>query len=89
MMPLLSGCDTAKARLEAIGAAQGKQNAERILPALPDDCRRYERSGVRKGERLDVALLRADQAIGRGNARVQRCANWYDDMRAGYAAGAN
>lgn len=52
------------------------------LPELPADCRRREASGVEEGDRLDVALLKAERAIGRGNARVSRCAAWHDDLRA-------
>lgn len=53
------------------------------LPELPADCRKRESSGVVEGDRLDVALLKAERAIGRGNARVSRCAAFHDDLRDG------
>ena len=53
------------------------------IPDLPADCRRHERTGVRVGDRLDVAALKGDQAVGRGNARIDRCSAWYDSLRAG------
>lgn len=55
----------------------------RKLPERPADCRRKEYSGVAEGERLDVAWLKAERALGRANARVERCAAWDDDFRKG------
>jgi hypothetical protein len=53
------------------------------LPDLPPDCRRKEASGVREGDRLDVALFKAEDALWRANARVTRCAGLYDRVKAG------
>ncbi|WP_298981609.1 hypothetical protein [uncultured Roseibium sp.] len=59
-----------------MGAAAADQNA---LPVtLPPDCRKRERSGVREGDPLDLALLKTDQALGNANARVARCAAFHD-----------
>ncbi len=58
---------------QAIAATSG-------LPELPPDCRLAERSGVDEGDRLDVALVKTDAALGRANARVGRCARWYADL---------
>ena len=52
------------------------------LPDLPADCRKREASGVQEGDRLDLALLKAERAIGRGNARIGRCAAFYDEVKA-------
>lgn len=49
-------------------------------PELPADCRILEQSGVRVGDRLDVALLKSERALGRANARVERCAEFYDSI---------
>lgn len=87
MVAFLSGCVTAEQRATAAGRAMGELEAGRLMPPLPDDCRRNERSGVREGERLDVALLRTDQALGRQNARGRRCAGWYDRIRSETAGG--
>lgn len=51
------------------------------LPDLPADCRVKEVSGVKEGDRLDVALLKSERALGRANARVERCAEFYDSIQ--------
>lgn len=77
-LALLTACATVDGRLEAAAGKAGQTEAGRELPGYPDDCRKRERSGVRQGEPLDVALIRTDQALGRANARTTRCAGWYD-----------
>ncbi|WHP69104.1 hypothetical protein [Phaeobacter inhibens] len=80
----LSACwQTDIARIQAAGEAVGEARAEQVLPELPEDCRRQSRSGVRVGDRLDVAVLKVDAALSGQNARTSRCANWYDHLRAG------
>ena len=79
----LGACGTVDERLQAAAEAQGRIEAARELPDLPEDCRKRERSGVRAGEPLDTALIRVDQALGRANARVRRCADWHDQVKAG------
>ncbi|EEE44274.2 hypothetical protein [Roseibium alexandrii] len=84
----LSGCATVEDRANSAGDRLGKAAAEaRPDPALPGDCRRKERSGVREGEPLDVALIKTDQALGRANARVRRCTAWHDNYRADLKTG--
>lgn len=78
-----AACDQTEARLDAVGADRGARAAERTLPALPADCRALSRAGVREGDRLDVALLKIDRALTRQNMRTTRCAEWYDQLRAG------
>ncbi|PVB61596.1 hypothetical protein DCO57_10415 [Labrenzia sp. 011] len=73
--------------MQAAGKQTGLLEAEKSLPDYPHDCRKQERSGVRTGEPLDVALLRTDRALHRANARVLRCAGWYDEISAGFAGG--
>lgn len=90
MVLFLSGCGTAdQARLDqsARTTAQAGQvgdaiTAARALPDQPADCRRTERSGVQPGDRLDVALVKTDQALGRANQRTTRCADWYATLQA-------
>ncbi len=53
----------------------------REIPALHADCRKAERSGVVKGDRLDAALVKTDGALGRANQRVARCAGLYDALK--------
>lgn len=85
----LTGCGTDLAG--RLGAAEGdKARADLVdealsagaLPDLPADCRLAERSGVVTGDRLDVALLKAERALGRQNARGDRCAAFYDAVKA-------
>jgi len=57
--------------------------AASAVPDLPADCRVTERSGIGEGDRLDTALLKADAAAARANARIQRCAAWHDQIRRG------
>ncbi|WP_055673624.1 hypothetical protein [Roseibium alexandrii] len=79
----MSSCATVEDRATSAGDRLGKAAAEaKPDPALPADCRRKERSGVREGEPMDVALIKTDQALGRANARVRRCAAWHDGFRA-------
>ena len=70
-------------RIRAAGEAIGQARAQQALPDMPGDCRAQERSGVRAGDRLDVALLKTDAALARQNARGARCAEWYEDLKSG------
>lgn len=62
--------------------------AIRSHPALPADCRIREQSGVKAGDRLDIALLKSERALGRANARVERCADFYEKVVAAGAGSA-
>lgn len=86
MLIFCVGCGQTDARLNAVGADRGKRAAERMLPELPTDCRALSRAGVRVGDRLDVALLKADRALLRQNDRTLRCAEWHDQLRVGLAS---
>ena len=92
----VSGCATDRARITAAEAKKAEAGAvaEAVaigairapLPELPGDCRRHERAGASDGDRVDRALVKYDSALGRANARVDRCAAWSDEIRAGRAA---
>lgn len=85
----LSACATTEERAASAGARLGAALASNAAPPpLPDDCRKRERSGVRAGDPLDVALIKTDQALGRANNRVARCAAWNDDYRNSLGRGA-
>lgn len=84
-LALLSACGTVDGRVKVLGEQTGRLEVEKRLPNYPSDCRKEERSGTRTGDPLDVALLRSDRALGRANARVLRCAGWYDEINAGFA----
>lgn len=70
---------------DAAAIAEAERKAARLLPDQPQDCRRQETAGIAVGDRLDAALLKSDRALGRANARVLRCAGWYDDLKGGFA----
>ena len=74
---------TADVQSSTIDLAEQERVASRQLPALPAECRKRERSGVKLGERADVALLKTDQALTRANGRVVNCAAWYDKLKDG------
>lgn len=82
---LLSGCITAKKQALLAAKAAGELQASNTLPNYPSECRRLMRSGVRDGERLDIAVERSDIAIGEQNKRTRRCAAWYDNTKKAYA----
>lgn len=72
---------TESARVQAAGEAVGEARAAAVWPVYPDDCRRTSRGGISEGDRLDVAVLKMDEALARQNARTRRCADWYDQQR--------
>lgn len=82
-MIFCAACDQTEARLGAVGAARGLRAAERTLPPLPNDCRALSRAGVQGADRLDVAVLKYDRALTQQNKRTMRCAEWYEQLRAG------
>ena len=75
-----------KQRLRAVTEARAERAAARRLPPLPADCRTPAHAGVREGDRLDVAVLKLDDALTQQIARTERCADWYDQLRAGMRA---
>src|SRR5262245_8493952 len=63
---------------QAIALAEANREAARKWPDLPGACRKRSRSGVKAGDRLDVALLKTDFALGEANNRQAYCNGWYD-----------
>lgn len=83
MVICCAGCAT-NDRLERLRDASAEQAVAALpveLPDLPPDCRLRARSGVVEGDRLDVALLKTDQALSRQNGRTKRCSAWYETLR--------
>ena len=76
----LSSCASDKLLQEAAERA-GQAQAERQLPAYPDDCRKKEDHAplIDGGEARSV-LKRERQALDRQNARTDRCADFYDGL---------
>jgi len=83
----LTACAGIDERLDAAAEAEGQLEATRTLPELPAYCREHTRSGVRRGDRLDTALLRTDAALHAEHRRTDACAEWYDGLREGFASG--
>lgn len=73
-------------RIDTAAQTVGAVRADDVWPELPADCRLTSRSGIQRGDRLDVAVLKADAALSRQNARTLRCARWYQQIRAQFIA---
>ena len=77
----LTGCSNLDHQLGAAATAKGTAQARAVLPPLPDDCRRKQpHAAVREGEEARSALRRERSALDNANARVGRCAAFYDDV---------
>jgi len=77
----LKAAEAAKAEASAIGQAAEIGGRAEPLPALPEDCRTAEKSRVKAADRVDVALVKYDAALGRANERVLRCAAFFEAVR--------
>ena len=82
----LTGCAGIDERLERAAEIEGELKATKVLPDLPAYCREYTRSGVRRGDRLDTALLKTDAALAAEHERTRICAEWYDEIQKGFAS---
>lgn len=71
-----------------LAAENGVLSAARVLPEYPEDCAVRLQNGVKNSEPLDVALLRLNNRLDQSNARMDRCEQWYLDLRAGFEGGA-
>lgn len=77
----LASAEQAKARLGALDEAAAIGAEAEPLPPQPAECRQKVSSGVRGGDRVDVALVKQDRALGRANALLAACAEFYDRAR--------
>lgn len=76
----LSSCASNRLLQEAAERA-GQVQAERQLPAYPDDCRKKEdHAPLIDGAEARSVLKRERQALDRQNARADRCADFYDGL---------
>lgn len=81
MLTTLSACNLTD-RLNSAAAEQGKLSADAVLPDLSDDCRNQEpHARVEVGSELRSVLVKERSALNRANARVGRCAAFYDDTK--------
>lgn len=81
----LAGCAGTNGRLERAAQTRGEIEATKALPDLPAYCLEHTRSGVRVGDRLDVALLKTDAALSEEHRRTFVCAEWYGALQRGFA----
>jgi hypothetical protein len=80
----LTGCgDSNKAQVERIAEIKGVAQANAAWPDLPTDCRQLmaDQALAKAGDRLDGAYLRAMKIVQAQDARIQRCAAWYDGQQ--------
>ncbi|APY14894.1 hypothetical protein BKD02_01480 [Brucella sp. 09RB8910] len=68
----------------AAAETQGRAAAGTNLPDYPEDCRRKEAPAplVEGQEKLSI-LKREREALDRQNARTDRCASFYDEVKRG------
>lgn len=79
----LSSCASDRL-LHAAAEQTGRAQAERQLPAYPDDCRKKEdHAPLIDGAEVRSVLRRERQALERQNARTDRCAEFYDGVAGG------
>jgi hypothetical protein len=73
--------------VDQLGKAEGQRAAQSeegaLLPDLPEDCRATERANIVRGDRLDVAVIKATNALDKQNDRTLRCAGFYDGVKEG------
>lgn len=88
MLMTLSSCQTTdQARLDKAAKTIGQLQAGVHLPELPVDCRVKEPHViVRVGSELRDIIVRERGQLNRQNARTDRCAANYDNVRTKYAA---
>jgi hypothetical protein len=76
----LIGCG--EARVDQIAETHALAKTAAQWPELPDDCRvKLSRAG-QIGARLDSEYLRLSGLLKAQDARIERCAGWYDAQRA-------
>lgn len=87
LIPLvLIGCASTETRLNAAAAIQGQLRASVDLPPLVGGCRKQEpHASIQNGAELNGLLVQERAALRRANARVTRCAGFYDDIRTNFA----
>lgn len=80
-----TGCAGNAVKLAAVDT--GKTQAGVTMPDLPGDCRKQEpHAPLTIGMESRVAIRAERRATDRANARVGRCAAFYDDTKAGLEA---
>lgn len=97
MSLFLTGCGTNNAADRLAGAKISEETGKQLdkqaviadnrvkealkLPPYPAACSKTVNSNIKKGDRLDIALDKADIALLSANNTIRRCANWYNSQR--------
>lgn len=78
----LTGCANLDRQLKQAATVQGTAQARVTLPVYPDDCRMKEpHAALVEGTEIRSILKRERDALDRQNARTDRCAGFYDDLK--------
>jgi len=81
---VISGC-SATERLNKAATTQGAIKASVVLPDYPQDCRVHTpHAALDVGAELRSVLVRERGQLDKANARVGRCADFYDDVASKY-----
>lgn len=89
LMPLiLSACAKPPNRIVEAANEQGKARAAVILPPLPVECRHaIPHAAAVLGANAVVVLARERAQLDQANGVIRRCADNYDDLKAGLEGG--
>lgn len=80
-MLIASGCSSLE-RMNRAARDRGAAQAAKLLPAWPADCRAKEaHAPLVVGSEVRSILKRERGALDRQNARTDRCAGFYDDLK--------
>lgn len=83
--PTFAGCTTTESRLVAASTASGTVAAGVALPDLPAECReKMPRVAPKAGEKWRWVQKRWEIVADGEDARVARCAAFYDQVHAGF-----
>lgn len=81
---LISCTDKRLGALNEAAGREGELSASTYLPDWPSDCNARLSSGVKRGERMAIALRRVDQRLHEQNHRLDRCGAWYGQVQTGF-----
>lgn len=80
MGTMCASCSTTE-RLNKAATTQGNIQAGVNLPPLVADCRKQEpHYAINEGDEARSVIIGERRALGRANARVTRCASFYNDV---------
>lgn len=79
----LTGCSNYNQRLDSAAQTVGQSQARVSLPLYPGDCRKHEyHAALSQGQDVLSALKRERAKLDNQNTRTDRCAGFYDNLKA-------